>query len=352
MTRIYLIRHAEAEGNIYRRAHGHINGQIIGRGFIQIEQLKERFRQVEVSAVYSSDLYRARLTATAVAGPKGLSIETTDRLREVKMGVWEDESWGNLEYRYPEMSRLFGSDPARWRVDGGEEFAHVQARMMSCIRDIAKRHDGEAVAVFSHGFAIRSFMCGLSGLQSHESYKVPYCDNTAVALLEYENGRLSIKYQGDNSHLDSDTSTFAHQSWWREDKVKVSENLRFEKFDPVRDQMLMDMCSHDTGVEFKADKQYAAFRTNDPAGLIGFDTEGEDAGQIKYICMIPELRRMNYGVQLIGQAVSELRKSGVETVRIKIPAGSDEIIFFLRYGFTKTSEFDTDCLLEKNIRNW
>ena len=32
MTKIYLIRHAEAEGNLYRMAHGHYNGMIkIGR---------------------------------------------------------------------------------------------------------------------------------------------------------------------------------------------------------------------------------------------------------------------------------------------------------------------------------
>ena len=28
MTKIYLIRHAEAEGNLYRMAHGHYNGMI------------------------------------------------------------------------------------------------------------------------------------------------------------------------------------------------------------------------------------------------------------------------------------------------------------------------------------
>lgn len=33
MTRIYLVRHAEAEGNLYRIAHGHYNGLITARGY-------------------------------------------------------------------------------------------------------------------------------------------------------------------------------------------------------------------------------------------------------------------------------------------------------------------------------
>ena len=45
MTRLYLIRHAEAEGNIYRIAHGHHNGLITNdRGYRQIDALRERFR--------------------------------------------------------------------------------------------------------------------------------------------------------------------------------------------------------------------------------------------------------------------------------------------------------------------
>lgn len=39
MTTIYLIRHAEAEGNLYRRAHGWYNSTITDRGYHQIAAL-------------------------------------------------------------------------------------------------------------------------------------------------------------------------------------------------------------------------------------------------------------------------------------------------------------------------
>ncbi len=68
MTRLYLIRHAEAEGNLYRVAHGHCNGLITNyRGYQQIDALRERFRKVDIDAVYSSDLTGRR----SPHGPSG-----------------------------------------------------------------------------------------------------------------------------------------------------------------------------------------------------------------------------------------------------------------------------------------
>lgn len=71
MTKIYLVRHAEAEGNLYRIAHGHYNGLITDwRGPKQIRALAQRFEGIRVDAVYSSDLYRTQTTAQAVYVPE------------------------------------------------------------------------------------------------------------------------------------------------------------------------------------------------------------------------------------------------------------------------------------------
>ena len=53
MTKIYLIRHAEAEGNLYRMAHGHYNGMITNyRGYQQIDALRQRFQDVDLSLIH------------------------------------------------------------------------------------------------------------------------------------------------------------------------------------------------------------------------------------------------------------------------------------------------------------
>ena len=83
MTTIYLIRHAEAEGNLYRRVHGWYDSLITDNGYRQIAALEKRFRGISIDAVYSSDLFRTRTTARAVYVPKGLELHTDPGLREI-----------------------------------------------------------------------------------------------------------------------------------------------------------------------------------------------------------------------------------------------------------------------------
>ena len=64
-TTVYIIRHAEAEGNVYRRCHGQYNALLTTRAYKQLPYLAKRFENVPLAAVYSSDLFRARVTAQA-----------------------------------------------------------------------------------------------------------------------------------------------------------------------------------------------------------------------------------------------------------------------------------------------
>jgi len=357
-----LIRHAEAEGNIYRRAHGQHNGLIIGRGYRQIELLRKRFEHEKIDAVYSSDLFRARATAEAISEQHGLPLNTTERLREINVGVWEDSAWGNLEYHEPEMAKNFGRDPALWRVEGGETYSGILSRLTECVKEIAQRHEGGTVAVFSHGLVIRVFLSGVMGIPSHEITTIPYCDNTAVTLLRYENGELSIDYQGDNSHLDNETSTFANQTWWRNEKEVVTENLRFMPFDERRDTALREMYRSGTGGGFSADAEYTVFLIEEPVGLVGLNMarsaanaesgDEDDAGWISYIYLKPEFRRKGYGVQLIGQAISVFRKLGREKLRVKVTIDNPAVFLFQKYEFEPVQQSGDCCLMEKNIRNW
>ena len=381
-----MIRHAEAEGNIYRRAHGHFNGQVTIRGHKQIECLKERFADETIDAVYSSDLSRACVTAAGVSDPHGLTINKTEMLREVKMGIWEDHAWGGMEHDDPEMSGLFGKDPARWHVEGSEEYHNVQSRMTQCITDIARRHDGGAVAVFSHGFAIRAFMCAVLDISSFDTATVSYCDNTAVTLLTYDNDKLSIEYQSDNSHLSDELSTFARQTWWRSENEWRKENLRFRLLDESIDAAIIEKfyseegqesreCNDSTAglraqTEFK--RKYAAFLTDDPIGYIEIDISGgqkagiegqthdsalksdeeDKAGIIDYIFVDKEHRLRNYGIQLIGQAVADFRRLRFEIIRIRVQDNNPAFSFFEKAGFKTTGKSGAINTLETGIRNW
>lgn len=120
MTTVYMVRHAEAEGNLYRRVHGWYNSLITDNGYRQIAALRGRFADIHIDAVYSSDLFRTMTTAKAVYLSHGLELHTDPGLREISLGAWEDKPWGELE-RCDAMNLIrFNHSSPDFRVEGGE----------------------------------------------------------------------------------------------------------------------------------------------------------------------------------------------------------------------------------------
>ena len=101
MTTIYLIRHAEAEGNLYRIIQGQRDVQLTETGKLQAEALGERFRDIPVDAVYSSALYRAAATAAAICRRQNLPLHRMAALREMMawMTAGSNLGWRSKVYR-------------------------------------------------------------------------------------------------------------------------------------------------------------------------------------------------------------------------------------------------------------
>ena len=232
MTTIYLIRHAEAEGNLHRRIHGWYDALITENGFAQIKALENRFRDIHIDAVWSSDLYRTCTTARAIYVPKGLPLHTDPQLREINLGDWEDQTWGQVRHFDPAGMAAFNrSDPA-WRAPGGESLAEAGDRLERALTSLARQHPGQTVAVFSHGTAIRQFLANVKGISPEDWHTLSHSENTAVNCLTFDGERFQVVFDSDASHLPPELATLGKQAWWRKDKQKAEDvNLWFR---PIR----------------------------------------------------------------------------------------------------------------------
>lgn len=362
MTDIYLIRHCEAEGNLYRRVQGSYDGLPTALGRRQILALAERFRTVELHALYSSDLTRARETAGAIQLYHDLELKIDTRLREVHMGVWENEPWGNVGADFPEQLDYFSHTPQLWSVEGSESFESLSVRIRQALLDIAAENEGKTVAVVSHGMAIRTLICGITGLCAEAA---GHGDNTAVALLHADNGVFTAEYFNDNSHLDENTSTFARQSWWRERSSRGDRhNLRLVPLDPERDRELYIRCYaaawetvHGTlfgfdGAGYWESAKYhmaedprcvmKAYSGEDFAGLADLSLSRgrrEGMGWISLCYIEPELRGTNDSIQLIGHAVTLFREYGYDRMRLHTAETNLRAIrFYEKAGFVPVGE--------------
>lgn len=380
MTRIYLIRHAEAEGNLYRRVQGQYNSLVTDRGLLQIKALEERFRDIHVDAVYASDLYRTQKTISAIYLSHGLELHTDPGLREVAMGVWEDKPWGQVAMEDKEQLVNFNRNSPLWHVEGGETFEVLGRRIKETLTKLALRHDGQTIAVASHGMAIRNGLAAIQGLPVEEGKQVPHCDNTGVSLLEFDQGRWNIVFLNDNSHLPGELSTFAGQKWWKAGSGFWEDaNLWYRPLDMEREADFYYQCRKDAWVTIhktlenfngegftteaaaqarvSSQAVWQAVLRNEPVGLLQLDiptAQHERYGPIPFLYLMPSFRGQGLGVQFIGQAVSVLRKLGCDRLRLRCaPDNAVAQRFYARYGFHKIGEAAGSRvpldLLEKNI---
>jgi broad specificity phosphatase PhoE len=220
MTRLYLVRHAEAQGNFKRCFNGHIDSDISENGQRQLERLKERFKTINYDAVYSSPLMRAYKTARAANFYHGLPITTLDGLEEINGGRWEGELWDRLPLLYPEENMAWVDKPWLFAPEGGETMRHVYDRIWDTMLSIVKGNPGRTVLVASHGCAIRNFICRAKGLPLERLNEIDWFENTSVNTIDFDgNLRAHIISLNDASHLDDEILTVANQSWWRNSKT-------------------------------------------------------------------------------------------------------------------------------------
>ena len=380
MTRVYLIRHAEAEGNIYRRAQGQYDGAVSAKGLRQIGALAERFRTEPVDALYASDLARTRATAGAITKYHALEMQLEPRLREIDLGPWEDLPFGDLLYRDPVQMHAFNDDPDAWRVPGAETFPALTARIRAVVTELAARHDGQTIVCVSHGMAIRSLIADVEGVPSREIHRVPHGDNTAVTLLEAEGAALRVVFANDAAHLTPALSTFARQSWWKKPGTVDMNNIRFQRLDPTKQPDVYVSFYEKTWRDVHGDlrgfqpESYLAaakrhVRANPDALVVILRPDGEMVGiteldtargageGLGWICLCyveAPYRRMQIGAQLIGHAVSVFRRLGRRAVRLSVYEGNAGAIrFYEEFGFRTVGEtegvFSRLLVMEKEL---
>ncbi len=150
-TRLVLIRHGETAWNRATRIQGHTDIPLSALGLAQAQRLADALADESFSAVYASDLSRARQTAEALARPHGMTVRVDAGLRERGFGHFEGLSWAEIDQDHPE-------DAARWRrrepdfaVGGGESLTVFSARCVAAVRRAAAAHPGDSIAVVAHG---------------------------------------------------------------------------------------------------------------------------------------------------------------------------------------------------------
>lgn len=380
MTTVYLIRHAEAEGNVYRRCHGQYDSLLTARGREQLNHLAKRFTDVPLDAVYASDLYRARHTAKAIADCKGMMVRVCKALREIDMGQWEDKTWAILPREYPEVYAQWQTRPWVCQVPGGETVLHTGERVLTAVRQLAQMWEDKTIAIVTHGTAIRGLLCNVLGYQPEQIGEVGWGDNTCVAKLEIDHGQIHPIYWNDASHLPEALSTFAKIGWTNSRGIPTSVQIWYRPYQPdvVEDQALLLKFAQELNQTYHGgisdfDEWIAQVKhmiqrcpwavtigmvDDRPVALIRLDVCDHsipDAGVIDSVGIDPDYRGTGLSGQVIGQVISVYRAMNKDYLcAYPLEKDAHTCAFYRKYGFEQIGLLEksegTHLVMRKRIR--
>lgn len=221
MTEIYLIRHGVTENNMQGVFQGLTDAPLSEMGLKQADCLGERFREIEIDAVYSSPLLRAVQTAQGANKYKRLPIRLCHDIIEINGGELEGKTMEENRLLYPEAIKAMESSPGIFAAPGGESMKQVYERVGTAMTDIARSHNGQKVMVVSHGGAIMTFLHFITGLPI-EKMGTGMVENTAVNKFVYnpQTNLFIVDYQADISHLPEKFHTSVAHMYRMEEKEK------------------------------------------------------------------------------------------------------------------------------------
>ncbi len=215
---LYLVRHAESEGNVANvdaRRNGNAlidvdandrDVRLTSRGVKQAQALGAWFASRPPDCVWTSPYRRARDTAKLAARewPASPRIAIDERLRERALGVLNRLTAAGIQERFPqEVVARARVGKFRYRPPEGESWDDVANRLGSVIDDV-RVSQYQRIMIVSHQVIVLCLRFLLEGLSVEElmaidsSTDVANCSVTAYGIAE---DRVELESFNDTSAL-------------------------------------------------------------------------------------------------------------------------------------------------------
>jgi len=178
MTTVYLIRHSVRMKRDNIETYNTTQPRIIkeekiilsSEGEKRAELLSKEEELQNIDVLYTSNCVRTLQTAKYMMESQNLKANIDERLDERRVGKINDKEvpdWFVRQYK-----------DIDYKTVGGESMREVRNRFNEVIEEIIEKHKDKRIAVFTHGYAITSYL-------------LKYCK-----LVHISEERLEVEYNG------------------------------------------------------------------------------------------------------------------------------------------------------------
>ena len=333
-TTIYMVRHCESEGNACRRSQARFDGIVTRKGLEQAQVLSDHFKNMPITAIYSSDAYRCRATAEPLSKATGLPVQYRMMLREYTIGAWEGYSIGYTANRFPGLYERWLATPYDHNIPGADPFWLAAERGYLGIQQIAAENPGGTVVAITHSCTLNCALTKVLGQPISYYGSVKSGDNTAITMLEVdEEGNIEAKYINDDSHLPDHllrknytgrgaaTNFDFHPLVFPRDEEKLAAILdtMAKELPGLYDA---DAIKASSALALSQNEKFSMLATL-PDRVTGLITVRKDQtlpaghGLLDTLWVVEDLREKGYTEQAMGEAIDLLRRSGCRYLVVK-----------------------------------
>ena len=204
---IIFLRHAQAENNTKRILAGRTEGVPLTKtGIEQAERIAKYLAPIDISAIYSSPIERAKHTAEIVAKNCSLDVVLDERLTEINMGKFTRMNYDDMFAKYGNIFlKFYENDPVISEHEV-ETFPNVQKRVLDLVDHVLKKHNNENVILVTHMDPIKSMLAKVMNLVPKTLFELIIA-NASLTIIKEQDKIFSL------SAINAMNVDRYHQTW-------------------------------------------------------------------------------------------------------------------------------------------
>ncbi|MAG13259.1 MAG: hypothetical protein CMN78_01550 [Spirochaetales bacterium] len=203
MSRIFLLRHGETEGNAERIYRGRWDLPLNSTGKKQAARAGEALKSIKFSSIFVSPLRRARETAAAIIAATGdCELITEQNLIDIDYGAWTKRPAADVAASHPELTAMWARSPHDVGFPEGESLDDVRGRIETLFGDFSKTGVEGNVLFVSHRVPIKVALCHFLGLPNASFWSVAV-DTASISVINLRRDRATLVFSNETCHLRS-----------------------------------------------------------------------------------------------------------------------------------------------------
>jgi probable phosphoglycerate mutase len=192
LGQIIFLRHGQAKNNTERILAGRTEGiPLTETGVKQAEHTADFLQHMNISAIYSSPIQRAKHTAEIVGKHNSLDVTIDDRLIELDMGKFTGMPYDEIFNSHGNVFMKFYNGELEIAHNGVETFSDVKKRVLGIVDHVIENHPDENVVLVTHMDPIKAMLSTIVDLSATNLFELIIA-NASLNIFREKEQKFSI----------------------------------------------------------------------------------------------------------------------------------------------------------------